>query len=117
MRMNDLVQGQAVAEGGAGGALAASPAGVPSRSRARVLGILSIVFGVVAFVAVPAPLPSSFPWLTLGLSFVGMVVAVLALRARPRGRLAVTLALAGLLVSLAFPVLVVFVFVRYFNWS
>ena len=113
--MNDLVQGQAaVAEGGA---LAPAPAGVPSRLRARVLGILSIVFGVVAFVAVPAPLPSSFPWLTLGLSFVGMVVAVLALRARPRGRLAVTLALAGLLVSLAFPVLVVFVFVRYFNWS
>ena len=85
--------------------------------RARILGAASLLLGVASFAAVPAPLPSAFPWLTLGLSLGGLVVAIAALRARPRGRLAVALALVGLLASFTFPVLVVFVFIRYFNWN
>ena len=88
-----------------------------SQRRARILGGTSLVLGIASFAAVPAPLPSAFPWLTLGLSLAGVVLAVAALRVRPRHRLAVGLAVAGLLASFTFPTLVVFVFVRYFNWN
>jgi hypothetical protein len=83
--------------------------------RARTLGALSIVLGACSFAVLPTPLPSAFPWLTLLLSLSGTTLAVLALRQRPRGRLATVLAWLGLLASLAFPALVVFVFVRYLN--
>ena len=83
--------------------------------RARTLGVLAILMGIGSFVALPKPLPSAFPWLTLTLSLVGAVTAVMALRERPRGRLATALAWLGLLASLTFPLLVVFVFVRYLN--
>jgi hypothetical protein len=128
--MSEVAGGQAVAEADAGGAGLRSPGalgppgapgapGMPvrTRRRARVLGALSIVLGAAGFAVVPVPLPSAFPWLTLALSVAGIVAAVQALRARPRGRLAAGLAVAGLLVSLAFPALVVFVFVRYFIWN
>jgi hypothetical protein len=83
--------------------------------RARVLGVLSIVLGACSFAVLPTPLPSAFPWLTLLLSLSGATLAVMALRQRRRGRLATVLAWLGLLASLAFPILVVFVFVRYLN--
>ena len=64
------------------------------------------------------PLASTtFPWYRAGLSVAGIATAIAALRTRPRGRLATVLAIVGLLLSLAFPVLVVIVFVRYFNWK
>jgi hypothetical protein len=116
--MSDVGGGQAVVDAGAGGAGLRPPgAPAPTRRRARMLGVLSIVLGAAGFAVVPVPLPSAFPWLSLALSAAGIFAAVHALRARPRGRLAVSLAVAGLLVSLAFPALVVFVFVRYFNWN
>jgi len=89
--------------------------GPVTRRRARTLGVLAILMGIGSFVALPTPLPSAFPWLTLTLSLVGTVTAVMALRERPRGRLAAVLASMGLLASLTFPLLVVFVFVRYLN--
>lgn len=98
-------------------------AAAPPRARAPVLGAISVIVGacpalfIAAHALGPVPLPSSFPWLWLGLSLAGAVIAIGALRARPRGRLAVVLALIGLVLSLAFPALVVLVFVRYFNWS
>jgi hypothetical protein len=133
--MNHGMQGQAVADGDSSGnpvaAGAAQPAaGSPghaeaagaaaatsSPARARALAILSILLGGAAFMARPTPLPSAFPWLTLILAFAALCSAVGALRARPRGRIAVVLALLGLLASLSFPALVIFVFARYFNWN
>jgi hypothetical protein len=88
-----------------------------SPRRARLLGGLSVLLGAASFAVLPVPLPSAFPWLTLGLSLAGVIAAIAALRTRPRGRLAVTLALAGLVISLAFPALVVVVFASYFNWK
>ncbi|HSV21321.1 MAG TPA: hypothetical protein VLR71_23125 [Casimicrobiaceae bacterium] len=84
---------------------------------ARAFGALSIAFGGGSFLALPQPVASAFPWLTLALSLAGAAMGVSALRQRPRGRLALVLASAGLLLSLAFPLLVVFVFARYFNWK
>lgn len=89
----------------------------PATRRARVLGLLSLVLGGSSFAVLPVPLPSAFPWLTIALSLAGIVVAIMALRTRPRGRLAAGLAIAGLLLSLTFPALVVFVFLRYINWK
>jgi hypothetical protein len=88
-----------------------------SMRHSRALAVLSVVLGACSVAVLPAPLPSAFPWLTLGLSLAGVVAAVGALRARPRGRIAATLAVLGLVVSLSFPALIVFVFVRYFNWT
>lgn len=88
-----------------------------ARWPARTFGALSIAFGGGSFLALPDPVASAFPWLTLALSLAGAVLAIAGLRARPRGRVAVALAGAGLLLSLAFPLLVVFVFARYFNWK
>ena len=87
--------------------------------RARMLGGVALILGIVsAALLYYVPLASTtFPWYRAGLSAVGIATAITALRARPRGRLAATLALIGLLLSLAFPVLVVVVFVRYFNWK
>ena len=76
-----------------------------------------MAFGGGSFVALPDPVASAFPWLTLALSLAGAVLGVAALRQRPRGRVAAGLASVGLLLSLAFPLLVVFVFARYFNWK
>ena len=95
----------------------ATPVHRATPRRARTLAVLAILMGIGSFVALPKPLPSAFPWLTLTLSLVGAVTAVMALRQRPRGRLATVLAWAGLVASLAFPLLVVFVFVRYLNVS
>lgn len=83
--------------------------------RARALAVLSIALGGCSFAVLPTPLPSAFPWLTLLLSLSGTTLAVIALRERRRGGLATVLAWLGLAVSLAFPFLVVFVFVRYLN--
>ena len=92
-----------------------TPIHPPTPRRARALAVLSIVLGGLSFAVLPTPLPSAFPWLTLLLSLGGTTLAVMALRQRPRGRLATVLAWLGLLGSLAFPILVVFVFVRYLN--
>jgi hypothetical protein len=95
-----------------------STASAPAQPRrARVLAALSIALGAGSFFALPVPMASAFPWVTLALSLVGTITGVAALRVRPRGRIAAGLAIAGLLASLAFPLLVVFVFVRYFNWK
>jgi hypothetical protein len=100
-----------------------STSGTPQHARARVLGAVSMIVGafpavfIAAHALVPMPMPSSFPWLWLGLSLLGVAAAVAALRARPRGRLAAALALTGLVLSLSFPAMVAFVFVRYLNWS
>jgi hypothetical protein len=133
--MNHGMQGQAVADGDSSGTPVAADAAQraggnpghaeaagtavapPSAARARALAILSILLGGAAFVARPTPLPSAFPWLTLVLALAALCSAVGALRARPRGRIAVVLALLGLVASLSFPALVVFVFARYFNWN
>ena len=84
---------------------------------ARTFGALSIAFGGGSFLALPEPVASAFPWVTLALSLAGAVMGIAAIRQRPRGRLAVGLAMAGLLLSLAIPLLVVIVFARYFNWK
>jgi hypothetical protein len=87
--------------------------------RARTLAAVALVLGMVsAALLYYVPLASTtFPWYRAGLSIAGIATAITALRARPRGRLAAILAITGLLLSLAFPVLVVIVFVRYFNWK
>jgi hypothetical protein len=90
-----------------------------SRARARALGALSLAFGAASFpwfAVLRQPLPSTFPWLTFGLALAAAVTAIMALRARPRGRLAVGLAGAGLVLSLSFPAFVVLIALRYLNW-
>ena len=93
----------------------------PSASRlARTLAIVSIALGGISCVAawrigMWRQLPTTFPWFTLAAAVGGTVTALMALRQRPRGRLAIALAAAGLVTSLAFPLLIVFVFVRYLN--
>lgn len=86
---------------------------------ARALATLACAFGASSVVLLYyVPLASTtFPWYRAGLSLAGIACAIGALRSRPRGRLATTLAIVALVLSLAFPVLVVIVFVRYFNWK
>jgi hypothetical protein len=86
---------------------------------ARALGALAVALGAVSLaLLVYVPLASTtFPWYRAGLALAGIASAIAALRSRPRGRLATTLAIAGLVLSLAFPLIVVIVFVRYFNWK
>jgi heme/copper-type cytochrome/quinol oxidase subunit 3 len=88
--------------------------------RARALAALSVALGAFSCiaawrVAVLRTFPNTFPWLTLALALAGTVTAIMALRQLRRGRLATVLAWLGLVASLAFPILVVFVFVRYLN--
>ena len=92
---------------------------VAAPSRARALALLSCALGAASvLLIVYVPMASStFPWYRAGLSLAGVVAAIAALRARPRGRLAVALAIAGLVASLAFPALVALVFVMYFNFK
>ncbi len=89
----------------------------PAVRRARILGLAAVLLGGGSYVVLPTPLPSAFPWLTLVLSLGGIAAAVVALRLRRRGRLATGLACIGLALCLAFPALVVFVLVRYLNFS
>jgi len=102
-------------------ALASTTTAAPaaSRLRARVLAAVALLLGALSVgLLYFVPLASTtFPWYRVGLSLAGIVTAIVALRARPRGRLATVMAVAGLVLSLAFPVLVVIVFVRYFNWK
>jgi hypothetical protein len=102
---------------GADAAVTTATAVREPRWPARTFGALSIAFGGGSFLALPDPVASAFPWLTLALSLAGGMMGIAALRQRPRGRVAVGLAVVGLLLSLAFPLLVVFVFARYFNWK
>jgi hypothetical protein len=95
----------------------AAPAALPTMRRARALAAASVALGAASFLVLPVPLPSAFPWLTLALSLAGVIAAIMSFRARPRGRLAAGLAIGGLLLSLTFPCLIVFVFVHYFNWK
>jgi len=90
-----------------------------SRWRARALAMLALLLGALSVVLLYyVPLASTtFPWYRAGLSLAGIVSAIAALRTRPRGRLAMIVAVTGLVLSLAFPALVVIVFVRYFNWK
>ena len=91
-----------------------------SRARARVLAGLSVALGTASlpwFALLRMPLPSSFPWLTFGLAVAAAGTAIAALRARPRGRLAVGLASLGLVLSLSFPALVLLIAIRYINWN
>jgi hypothetical protein len=96
---------------------AAAQASTPRRARA--LALLSCALGAASvWLIVYVPMASStFPWYRAGLSLAGVVAAIAALRTRPRGRLAVVLAIAGLLASLAFPAIVALVFVLYFNFK
>lgn len=98
-------------------ALTGSERGTPAVARA--LGALAALLGTVSVLLLYyVPLASTtFPWYRAALSLAGLIAAIAALRTRPRGRLATTLAIVGLLLSLVFPVLVVIVFVRYFNWK
>jgi len=101
-------------------ALASTTASTPAVPwRARVLAAVALLLGALSVgLLYYVPLASTtFPWYRAGLSLAGVVAAIAALRARPRGRLATVMAIAGLVLSLAFPVLVVIVFVRYFNWK
>ena len=104
---------------GANAAVPPGPAAALPARRPRVLGFVAFAFGVASLlllylVALPS---STFPWYRAGLSLAGVTAAVASLRARPRGRLSVALALIGLVASLVFPALVVIVFVRYFNFK
>ena len=90
-----------------------------SRARARVLGALSLAFGAASFpwfAVVRQTLPSTFPWLTFGFAVAALGTAIVALRARPRGRLAVWLAAGGLILSMSFPAFVVLIALKYLNW-
>lgn len=87
-----------------------------------MLAVLSIALGAVSCVAawrmgMWRELPTTFPWFTLAAAVGGTATALMSLRQRPRGRTTTMLALLGLLTSLAFPLLIVFVFVRYLNVS
>jgi hypothetical protein len=90
-----------------------------SPGRARLLAVLSLAFGAASFpwfAVQRQPLPSTFPWLTLCFALAAAVTAILALRARPRGRFAAGLATAGLVLSLSFPAFVVLIALKYLNW-
>lgn len=90
-----------------------------SRVRARVLGALSLALGTASFpwfAVVRQSLPSTFPWLTFGFAVAALGTAIIALRARPRGRVAVWLAAAGLILSMSFPAFVVLIALKYLNW-
>ena len=93
----------------------------PALSRqARVLAVVSIALGAVSCVAawrmgMWRELPTTFPWFTLAAAVGGTLTALMSLLQRARGRITTMLALLGLLTSLAFPLLIVFVFVRYLN--
>jgi hypothetical protein len=103
---------------GADVAVSAAAAATTPR-RARTLALVSCALGAASILLIVyVPMASStFPWYRAGLSLAGVVAAVAALRTRPRGRLAVVLALAGLIASLAVPALVAVVFVLYFNFK
>ena len=90
-----------------------------SRARARVLGALSLAFGAASFpwfAVARQTLPSTFPWLTFGFAVAALATAIFALRARPRGLLAVWLAAFGLILSMSFPAFVVLIALKYLNW-
>ena len=93
----------------------------PALSRqARVLAVVSIALGAVSCVAawrmgMWRELPTTFPLFTLVAAVGGTLTALMSLRQRPRSRVTTMLALLGLLASLAFPLLIVFVFVRSLN--
>lgn len=101
------------------GADAVVPAAARAQTpwRARAFAASSCVLGALSLLLLYfVPLPSStFPWYRAGLSLAGTTMAIVALRTRPRGRVAVALAIAGLVSSLAFPGVVVFVFTLYLN--
>jgi hypothetical protein len=104
-------------------ATVSSTTGTPHHARARLLGAASLILGVFpaifagAHALMPIPMPSAFPWPWFLLAVAGAILAIGALRARPRGALAVWLAITGLVLSLVLPALIGFVFVYYFNWS
>ena len=87
-----------------------------------MLAVVSIALGAVSCVAawrigMWRELPTTFPWFTLAAAVGGTLTALMALLQRPRGRFTTMFALLGLLASLAFPLFIVFVFVRYLNVS
>ena len=87
--------------------------------RARTLGAIACALGLASLALLYfVPLsPAAFPWSRAGLSLAGIVTAVASLRSRPRDRLALALAVAGLIGALAFPALVAIIFALYFNWK
>ena len=96
---------------------AATSAATPRRARALALVACALGAASVLLIVYVPMASSTFPWYRAGLSLAGVIAAIAALRARPRGRLAVVLALAGLATSLAFPAIVALVFVLYFNFK
>jgi hypothetical protein len=90
------------------------------RTRALVLGALSIALGTASlpwFAMLRLAPPSTFPWFSVGFALAAAASAIAALRTRPRRRLASVLAVTGLVLSFAFPALVVYFLARNLNWN
>jgi hypothetical protein len=71
--------------------------------------------GLLSFGALPHPVAGEFPLLTAMLSVAGLVAGGMALVTRQKGAFATLLALMGILVSLFFPLFMLFLVLGWLN--